>query len=106
MIFLIRQIIFYKWWSTTERAGEPVQPDLPAARDHWLRALRGPGRQGNRSRGVRGEDVPALQADQVQRNWHQYLVNEIKMFFTKNCDDGNIPNVIKRDRWVSSTFCL
>ncbi len=37
-----------------------MQPNLPAARDHWLRALRGPRREGDGVRGVRGEDVPAL----------------------------------------------
>ncbi len=66
-----------------------MQPDLPAARDHWLRALRGPGREGDRARGVRGEDVPALQADQVQRYWYQYLVKEIN----NGNDDGKIPNM-------------
>ncbi len=74
-----------------------MQPDLPAARDHWLRALRGPGRQGDRARGVRGEDVPALQADQVQRYWYQYLVNEIYDLHMC-CEDENILHMIKRDR--------
>ncbi len=95
MTFLI--ILF--WWST-ERAGEPVQPDLPAARDHWLRALRGPGPEGDGARGVRGEDVPALQADQVQRYWYQYLVNEIN-YLHKYCT-VTVDNMIMIYQWVCS----